>query len=90
MKVHVLISGRVQGVFFRAWTREKAEELGLAGWVKNLDDGRVEAFFAGSKEKVEGMIKWCWKGPVGAKVERIDIIKKTMDNEKKYKSFEIL
>ena len=62
-RAHVRISGQVQGVFFRDSTRQKAEELGLAGWVKNLPDGRVEAVFEGPAEKVREMIRWCEEGP---------------------------
>lgn len=73
MKVKVIISGKVQGVFFRAYTKEKAEELRLKGWVRNTKDGRVEAVFEGVKEKVEEMIKWCRQGPPGSKVEKVEI-----------------
>ena len=71
-RAHVSISGQVQGVFFRDSTREKAEELGLAGWVKNLPDGRVEAVFEGPAEKVREMIGWCEEGPRHASVENVD------------------
>jgi acylphosphatase len=69
---HVRISGRVQGVFFRDSTRQKAEELGLAGWVKNLPDGRVEAVFEGPSERVREMVRWCEEGPRNASVEDVD------------------
>ncbi len=71
MKVHVLINGKVQGVFFRAQTQKKALSLGLKGWVRNNRDGQVEAVFAGSKEEVEEMIKWCWQGSAGSKVTSV-------------------
>jgi acylphosphatase len=58
-RAHVRVSGQVQGVFFRDSTREKAEELGLAGWVKNLPDGQVEAVFEGPSDKVREMVRWC-------------------------------
>jgi len=86
MKVRVLISGRVQGVFFRAHAKEKASELGLSGWVRNLDDGRIEAVFKGAKEKVEEMVRWCKKGPATAKVESI---KRLKAKEKGIEGFEI-
>jgi len=79
MKVRVLISGKVQGVFFRAYTKEKADELGLVGWVRNTKDGRVEAVFEGAKEKVEAMIKWCRKGPPGSKVKKVEISRDEVD-----------
>ncbi len=65
-RAHVYVSGRVQGVFFRAFVSEKAMELGLTGWVKNIPDGRVEAVFEGEKEKVEQVIVTCREGPLGS------------------------
>ena len=73
VRVHVLIEGRVQGVFFRASTRDEARARGLAGWVRNLPDGRVEAVFEGDKAVVENMLAWCRKGPPYAYVDQIDI-----------------
>jgi acylphosphatase len=70
-RAHVLVSGRVQGVFFRDSTRQKAEELGLAGWVKNVPDGQVEALFEGPSERVREMVRWCEEGPQHASVERV-------------------
>ncbi len=71
-RAHVRISGRVQGVFFRDSTRQRAQELGLTGWVKNLPDGRVEAVFEGPSEKVGEMLRWCEGGPRHAAVENVD------------------
>ena len=71
-RAHVQISGQVQGVFFRDSTRQKAEELGLAGWVKNTPDGNVEAVFEGPSEKVREMLRWCEEGPQRASVENVD------------------
>ena len=71
-RAHVYVSGQVQGVFFRESARERAERLGLAGWVKNLPDGRVEALFEGEPEKVREMIRWCEEGPPHATVEEVD------------------
>ena len=71
-RARVSISGRVQGVFFRDSTREKAEGLGLAGWVKNLPDGRVEALFEGYSQNVREMVDWCQQGPAQASVENVD------------------
>lgn len=70
---HVLISGRVQGVFFRAYTQQQAQALGLTGWVRNLSDGRVEAVFAGEQNRVEEMIKWCWEGSPSAEVTNVQV-----------------
>jgi acylphosphatase len=72
-RVHVSIEGRVQGVFFRAGCVERARELGLAGWVRNALDGRVEAEFEGPTEGVELMLAWCREGPPRAHVERVEV-----------------
>ena len=72
-KAHVYIHGRVQGVFFRASTRDKAKALGIKGWVKNCQDGSVEAVFEGEKEAVNTMVNWCKKGPAGALVKRVEV-----------------
>jgi acylphosphatase len=71
-RAHVRIAGQVQGVFFRDSTRQKAEELNLAGWVKNLPDGRVEAVFEGPPDEVKKMLRWCEEGPQQATVEKVD------------------
>jgi acylphosphatase len=68
---HVLISGRVQGVFYRASTQEAAQLKSVHGWVRNLPDGRVEALFEGTTEAVEAMIQWCHQGPPGARVTKV-------------------
>jgi len=70
--IRVRIHGRVQGVFFRSWTEEQAEALGLAGWVRNRRDGSVEALFGGPEPVVRHMIEQCRQGPPAARVERID------------------
>ncbi len=69
--VHVFIEGRVQGVWYRGWTAQQAERLGLSGWVRNLRDGRVEAVFSGNEADVETMLKLCRKGPPLARVDNI-------------------
>lgn len=73
VRVHIVVSGRVQGVFFRAETQEKAQQLGVTGWVKNLSEGRVEAVFEGERAKVEEMVEWAKKGPPGAIVNDLDL-----------------
>ena len=73
VRAHVLISGRVQGVFFRYETKCLAVKLGVAGWVRNLPDGRVEAVFEGEKEDVERMIEFCHRGPPGAIVREVEV-----------------
>ena len=72
IRCHVLVSGLVQGVFFRAFTQKIAEKLGLVGFVRNLPDGRVEAVIEGEKEEVEAMLEVLKKGPPSARVENID------------------
>ncbi|MEQ9172336.1 MAG: acylphosphatase [Rhodospirillales bacterium] len=69
--VHVVISGRVQGVWFRGWTCEQARALALTGWVRNRRDGSVEAVFSGSPDAVHRMIEHCRQGPPAARVDNI-------------------
>lgn len=69
--VHAVISGRVQGVSYRAWTQKTAAQLGLIGWVRNRSDGTVEAVFSGPVVKVGEMIGLCRKGPMLARVTDI-------------------
>jgi acylphosphatase len=71
-RVRVRVRGRVQGVFFRAETRARAESLGVAGWIRNAADGSVEAVFEGPDEHVESLLAWCRRGPAGAFVEGIE------------------
>ena len=72
--VRVLIRGRVQGVAYRAWTKRVADELGLAGWVRNRRTGEVEAVFSGPADAVEQMIAACRQGPRLAQVEGVDML----------------
>jgi acylphosphatase len=73
IRVHVLIEGLVQGVFFRAETRTVARQHTLTGWVRNLPDGRVEALFEGEEEAVEKAVQWCRQGPPHALVTNVTI-----------------
>ncbi|MBU0514290.1 MAG: acylphosphatase [Proteobacteria bacterium] len=68
-----VISGRVQGVWYRASTQERAVGLGLTGWVRNLPDGRVEVLAQGPTDRIQALIDWCRQGPPLARVERIDV-----------------
>jgi acylphosphatase len=72
-RCHVFISGRVQGVFFRQNTFERARTLGLSGWVRNTEDGKVEAVFEGEKENIEKILEWAKRGPPLAKVEKVEV-----------------
>ncbi len=72
-RAHLIIKGRVQGVFYRAFTREVAVSLGLKGWVRNLSDGNVEAVFEGSKADIESAVVQCYKGPSASSVSDIKV-----------------
>jgi len=87
VRVHLIISGFVQGVFFRSNTQEKAKEIGVFGWVRNLGDGRVEAVFEGEKEKVLKIIEWVKKGPELARIENVEI--KWEEYQGEFDDFEI-
>jgi len=86
-RTRILISGEVQGVFFRSNTRDFANGLGLKGWVRNLTDGRVEVVAEGEREKVEQLIEFCRKGPPGANVENLEIEWEEIKNE--FEGFDI-
>lgn len=72
-RVRVIISGFVQGVFFRARTRDEAISRGVTGWVTNRPDGKVEALFEGEDEAVEHMVAWCHHGPPHAGVKSVEV-----------------
>jgi len=73
------VSGRVQGVFFRASTRQRASELGVAGYAKNLPDGRVEVLAVGGAASVRELCEWLWVGPPGASVTRVEVTEVAID-----------
>jgi acylphosphatase len=72
-RVHVVISGQVQGVAFRANCQREANFLGVTGWVRNLWDGSVEALFEGPSEAVDSMLRWCFRGPTSAVVTGVEV-----------------
>lgn len=74
-RVSVRVRGRVQGVFFRVEARTRAESLGVAGWIRNAEDGSVEAAFEGPGEQVESMLEWCRRGPAGARVDDVEVVR---------------
>lgn len=84
---HLLISGRVQGVAFRASIRRKAQQLGVKGWVRNTEDGKVEVVVEGEKEAVEELIEWAKQGPWLAKVEKVKVSWK--ENQPGFDNFKI-
>jgi acylphosphatase len=73
VRARVVIDGRVQGVSFRANTCDQARAIGVHGWVRNLDDGRVEALFEGSLRNVQRVINWCYSGPSSARVASVEV-----------------
>ena len=72
-RVKARIRGRVQGVFFRSETSDRARSLGVGGWVSNEPDGSVEVVFQGEREKLESLLDWCRRGPRGASVEDVEV-----------------
>ncbi len=83
---HLLISGKAQGVFYRATAKKVAEELGVKGWIKNTKDNDVEAIITGTEEQVQQFIKWCKKGPARAEVSEVIA---TKVNDKSFDEFKI-
>jgi acylphosphatase len=81
-RVHVSITGSVQGVFFRATCARRASDLRLAGWVRNASDGSVEAAFEGPVDAVEAMLAWCAEGPAGAHVEDVRVTEESPTGER--------
>ncbi|WP_107068219.1 acylphosphatase [Streptomyces sp. CT34] len=73
VRKHVIVSGRVQGVFFRDTCRQTALEHGVSGWVRNLPDGNVEAVFEGDEGRVAQMVDWAHQGPPAAAVEKVEV-----------------
>ena len=71
-RLHLIIEGRVQGVFFRAHTQETARALGLTGWVRNTEDGGVEVVAEGARARLKALLEWCRKGPPMARVTQVD------------------
>jgi acylphosphatase len=84
---HLLVAGKVQGVFFREGAKKIAGKYGVFGWVKNLDDGRVELILEGEKESVEKMIQWAKRGPFLARVKEVNFNQEEFAGE--YFSFDI-
>jgi len=86
-RIRIIVSGMVQGVFFRAKTRNEAIRNNVRGWVRNLPDGRVEAVFEGNPEDVDRVVDWCRVGPSHASVERVDAVEEPYTGA--FRAFEI-
>lgn len=84
-RVRVLVSGRVQGVFFRVECARRARDLGVVGYVRNLPDGRVEAAFEGSEKDVDDMVAWCRQGPEWASVEDVGVEEESPTEEQAFR-----
>jgi acylphosphatase len=86
-RAHVTVSGRVQGVFFRSRTKREADSRDVKGWVRNRDDGGVEAVFEGEEAAVKAVVEFCKRGPSGAKVATADVVWEDYAGE--FRDFEI-
>jgi acylphosphatase len=84
-RVHAYVSGQVQGVFYRAECRRKAQELGVGGFVRNLPDGRVEAAFEGDDADVDTMLKWCHEGTPYAEVISVEVLEEEPKGERDFR-----
>ena len=87
VRSHIIVSGDVQGVSFRYYTKQKANSLGLKGWIRNLSSGEVEAIFEGHEDGIKEMIEWCKKGPWLSKVNNVKV--KFSDYKGEFENFEI-
>ena len=86
-RVHVFVTGRVQGVFFRQATKVTAIKNNVTGWVRNLDDGRVEILIEGENKSVDSVIEWCNYGPANSRVDNIEV--NNEDHSGEFESFEV-
>ena len=87
IRAHLIISGRVQGVFFRMETKKTADDSKVSGWVRNKQDGSVEALLEGKEKSVKAVIEWCRKGPPVAHVRKVDI--RFEDYKGEFETFDI-
>ncbi|MDU0458211.1 MAG: acylphosphatase [Geobacteraceae bacterium] len=86
-RVRIVVHGLVQGVSFRYHTSRRALELGVAGWVRNLPDGTVEALLEGNDSAVQALLEWCRLGPAAARVDRLDVSREPYTGE--FRSFTV-
>lgn len=87
-RAHIYASGKVQGVYFRQHTRHQAQNRGVNGWVRNLDDGRLEAVFEGEEAAVQAMIEYCRHGPKDAQVTGLQVAWEPFQGE--FASFQVI
>jgi acylphosphatase len=84
---HLIIKGKVQGVFYRATAKEVADKLAIKGWIKNTDDDDVEATVTGTNEHLKEFVEWCWQGPAKADVKDV-IVSEVVDED--FREFKII
>lgn len=88
-QLHILVQGRVQGVYFRAFTRREAEKYGLTGWVRNLPNGDVEMLLQGNDAALEKMQQWCWEGSPHSDVHQVIIQEDSKPFPESFNNFQI-
>ena len=88
IRVHVIVSGRVQGVYYRSYAVDEARELGIRGWVRNTSSGDVEAVFEGEQDAVEKMVDWCWRGSPPSRVDSVEVTWEDATGE--YEGFDVI
>lgn len=88
IRAHIFVTGKVQGVYYRQNTMETAKRLGVAGWVRNLPDGRVEAMLEGEGDAVNSLIEWCRRGPANAVVQ--DVVVQYEEFKREFADFVII
>jgi len=81
---HAFVRGTVQGVAFRWYARERARELGLVGWIRNLEDGRVEAWIEGDSGAVDEMLAWLRRGPPAARVAGVEVVEEALSSFERF------
>lgn len=81
VRAHVMVSGRVQGVYYRSYAADEARALGITGWVRNVAGGRVEAVFEGEEDAVRKMVEWCWTGSPSSRVDNVEVAREEATGE---------
>lgn len=87
IRVHIWVTGRVQGVYFRYAVEEEAQDRGITGWIRNLPDGRVEGIFEGEGPRIQELLAFCQRGPMYARVDRVEVREEPFRGE--FRRFEI-